>query len=57
MDVAGYDNDEIDLLACSLESAGIDSPLVDVGWVQAWAEGAVSAEDIVDAATDAFGLE
>jgi hypothetical protein len=54
--VARYDNEEITLLAFSLDCHGAVSPLIDIGWRQAWIDDLVTAEDVFEAAQDELRL-
>jgi hypothetical protein len=54
--VANFDNEEITLLAFSLQCAGAELPLIDIPWHEAWIEGLVSAEDVIEAARDELQL-
>jgi hypothetical protein len=50
VDVGSTDNDETEFLCLLLDAARVPSPLVDVGWADAWAEQLVSAADVTEAA-------
>jgi hypothetical protein len=43
---------EVEFLALTLDRARVRSPLVDIGWLQGWTRGLLSAEDILGAAED-----
>ena len=56
MDVVNSDNEEIALLAASLDCNGSKSPLEGISWSQAWTEGLVTADDVLRAAEDELSL-
>lgn len=46
------DTDEVEFLCLLLDAARIVSPLIDVGWLEAWHERLISAADVMDAASE-----
>lgn len=56
MDVVRSDNEEMELLASSLDAAGVESPLLEIGWLQGLAEGLLTAEAVFEAAERELGL-
>lgn len=57
MDVARFDNEEIEVLCLALDAYGSPSPVSGVGWIAAWADGVISAAQVIHAARDDLRLE
>jgi len=46
------DYEEIEFACLLLDSARVSSPLVDIGWVDAWQEGLVTGADVMEAVAE-----
>ena len=57
MDVARCDNEEIEALCLALDAQGTRSPIYGICWIAGWADGVISAAQVIQAARDDLGLE
>jgi hypothetical protein len=57
VDVARFDNEEIEVLCLALDEYGSTSPIDGIGWIAAWADGVISAARVIQAARDDLELE
>jgi hypothetical protein len=57
VDVARFDNDELEVLCLALDAHRKRSPVDPVSWIAGWADGVVSAAQVIQAARDDLSLE